>query len=666
MKDGINKLKSLLVSPNIFQIIIPEIQRDYVWTEENISKFILSIIEDSSSVDEIDESIIKSLKGKLKESILREIRERKPVSNIGFIYAYYDPELRDRYFLIDGQQRITTIYLLLLALSIKENKQEYFRKIYFSNNNPKIDYKVREKSHDFFINFISFVLNGGNASKAKQEYWFFSEYYNDMTISNLVKNYICIEDIIQHNPLTLEYIENSVELWYFDTYNSTQGEELYIYMNSRGESAQPYENIKALLMVNRSENDKNKWGTDWEHWQGFFWKHRKAEDKNADNGFNEFLKWVQIIEFNIIETNKNQNERGDYIRNLRITKNISTDYLSFEIIEKYFLALEKIKNSPEYLYFQDRWLYADTDATDYIKLLPILLYSGNNNQAEPGQLNRFARFFFNVSRLVEVRKNSPNNAANAILLTQEFLKKDYIDIIELISMNNLQEFNTILTNEEVFKLSLFKDPPDGYTREDIEKTIWKVEDSPLLLGSISFILYCLDFNVDEGSGEHLNFKRFINISNHFEALFTKPTDLLRRALLTFGNYSIYDGYSPTLELSRYCFGNNIEDWRKIINEDNRENASKNLLLFFEKEWKSFTQNDYEIKLNDLILDYSKNNTISGNWKYYFVVYKEVFEYCWQKRACLGEDGDIILLQGIKVTPGTHVDINDLIKKITVT
>jgi uncharacterized protein with ParB-like and HNH nuclease domain len=37
-------------------------------------------------------------------------------TKIGFIYAYHDPNYPGKFFLIDGQQRITTLYLLLIAL----------------------------------------------------------------------------------------------------------------------------------------------------------------------------------------------------------------------------------------------------------------------------------------------------------------------------------------------------------------------------------------------------------------------------------------------------------------------------------------------------------------------------------------------------------------------
>ena len=74
---------------------------------------------------------------------------------------------------------------------------------------------------------------------------------------------------------------------------SEQGEKLYLYMNSRGESLSAQERIKSVI-VGRSL-DKLKAGKMWEDWQNFFWRVKAKYDKNADRGFFEFLKWATII-----------------------------------------------------------------------------------------------------------------------------------------------------------------------------------------------------------------------------------------------------------------------------------------------------------------------------------------------------------------------------------
>ena len=80
-------------------------------------------------------------------------------------------------------------------------------------------------------------------------------------------------------------IENYIEFWFCDTNSSKQGEELYLSMNSRGESMQSNENLKALLL--KDSPNKNDYGKKWEDWQHFFWIN-KGSSINADKGFNLF------------------------------------------------------------------------------------------------------------------------------------------------------------------------------------------------------------------------------------------------------------------------------------------------------------------------------------------------------------------------------------------
>lgn len=67
-------------------------------------------------------------------------------------------------------------------------------------------------------------------------------------------------------------------------------------MNSRGESVSSNESIKANLLKGLSEQEKHDWGVKWEKWQDLFWKN-KVENLSADKGFEEFLKWIKIIEY---------------------------------------------------------------------------------------------------------------------------------------------------------------------------------------------------------------------------------------------------------------------------------------------------------------------------------------------------------------------------------
>src|SRR5690606_23129118 len=104
--------------------------------------------------------------------------------------------------------------------------------------------------------------------------------------------------------------------WHFKTEKTDQGEELYITMNSRGEQLADYENIKAKLF--EEVENQLEWSEKWEVWQDFFWKRR--DGGSADEGFNEFLRWVVIIQMvnsgETLESGDKENRRDNPIRYL--------------------------------------------------------------------------------------------------------------------------------------------------------------------------------------------------------------------------------------------------------------------------------------------------------------------------------------------------------------
>jgi len=82
---------------NKYTLFVPEIQRDYVWgAAENYKEVLLPFLQALNS----------NLKGNKSY-------------NIGFLYSYTHSKVEN--YVIDGQQRFTTIVLLLYVLSVREH-----------------------------------------------------------------------------------------------------------------------------------------------------------------------------------------------------------------------------------------------------------------------------------------------------------------------------------------------------------------------------------------------------------------------------------------------------------------------------------------------------------------------------------------------------------------
>ena len=144
-----------------------------------------------------------------------------------------------------------------------------------------LDYRVRDATSYFLGEVVEIVLHSPEM-KVEDQAWYLDSYSEDTSIRTMLDNLKSISAWLEESELSerqfFDYIENQTEFWYFDTNISAQGENLYIYLNARGEQVQSNENLKAeLLSKVGTDSEKNAWGKKWEHWQDIFWK--KTNDR---------------------------------------------------------------------------------------------------------------------------------------------------------------------------------------------------------------------------------------------------------------------------------------------------------------------------------------------------------------------------------------------------
>src|SRR5690554_2761342 len=188
MKAGKYTIQELFFNRYIEQIIIPEIQRDYVWQQEQIEGLLSSISDDFQHFKNAE---VPTIDADLDESFPEDFevfyRRRNHSSSIGFVYAYSDSQYEGHYFLIDGQQRITTIFLTLLVLASRGNKKDEFKKYYCNGERPKLNYRVRESASDFLNLLVPFYLDKDPSKvKVKDQAWCLESFSNDVTVSNML------------------------------------------------------------------------------------------------------------------------------------------------------------------------------------------------------------------------------------------------------------------------------------------------------------------------------------------------------------------------------------------------------------------------------------------------------------------------------------------------
>ena len=550
MKSGKYTLRELWADGDAEQFVVPELQRDYVWTTRQVEPLLKNLYESYTCFKNF--SLPELVNAQLDQVQIREFeriyRESNCSCNLGFIYAYYDADVQNRYFLIDGQQRMTTIYLLMAYLAYQDIKNRekfiprYFQSIDdnlksedFRNHKLKLDYCVREVAHEFLQHLIfdmllkpdqnylcNILFNDLNWDKSKIEKeknitntlrsipWYHLYYRDDATVRSFIANlhqcHYAIRNKFKVADLSewFSYLEDYVEFWYFDTNQSSQGEELYIYMNSRGEQLSYNENRRPDFLSSAANGEeKQNIGKTWDEIQNFFWK-KRGDNPSADAGFNFFLRLVELL--NIAEQETWETGGQKYATTVRVQAQL-----------KNFINGNNLDSVSEELgkYYSEKWndlltysqiLCSFADDDNVCDIFPVDSYlqgkipTGGQKpflvfaallivfQGQTFDNNKFKRchlFFDNLLRH-NIVGTEPTAVSRALFAIARYIGIHNQDLYSLI---NYDEDNNLLSGEEKSKLRYLSEL-DGNTADDRLQYLDDIlNDNTLLKGRIYLLLY---------------------------------------------------------------------------------------------------------------------------------------------------------------------------------
>lgn len=246
------------------KVEIPIIQRDYAQGR------------DGDGYDYLRKCFLISLKKALDGQTLK----------LDFVYGSIE---NDKLQPLDGQQRLTTLWLLHWYVALHAGKkEEAFPTL------AKFSYETRISSREFIQhlcnskNFINFNPNSEHKDVVhfiKNATWYFSEWDQDPTISAMLrmikgsdtkdKNGDDIIDGLEElfaNTKTSEFEiywkrlteTDSIIFYRQDLEDFGLSDDLYVKMNARGKQLTSFENFKADLIghlreMYRTENDKLSW-----------------------------------------------------------------------------------------------------------------------------------------------------------------------------------------------------------------------------------------------------------------------------------------------------------------------------------------------------------------------------------------------------------------------
>lgn len=313
-----------------YKIVIPMIQRDYVQGRKD------------KKVNEIRKNLIDNIKLALDGK-----------KELDFDFIYGSTKEKDNGIkelsLLDGQQRITTLFLLHLYFAKKENeKLDEDTKNIFHN----FSYQNRVTSREFCRSLVDeeFKItedkNISISETIKQKTWYYSEWNNDPTVKNMLNMLDYIHEIFYEYKVFDKLINEDIISFIFiplEKFNLT--DELYIKMNSRGKRLTNFEIFKSkIIEILKQQNEKElleefsrQIETDW---ADLFFQYRKKDDQTYDEIFMRYLYFITEM---IYATKINEKTQKDSQKDSPFEYSKEGLDLDLKLIEETYKSVDNIK-----------------------------------------------------------------------------------------------------------------------------------------------------------------------------------------------------------------------------------------------------------------------------------------------------------------------------------
>lgn len=629
LESGNNYTISQLFCGDNDKIIIPDLQRDYCWGNP-------------------DNNLVKGF----VEGLL-EMDYKQPIT-MGLIYGYYDEFTVNHLQLCDGQQRLTTIFLILGVLNRNLGFTKYNHLLMSSfelendDKEPYLQYAIRESSLYFLSDLtVNYFLTKGidSVAKIKSQPWFLNEFSVDPTVSSILNAIRTIEEcLVGKNEAELktlgDFIESKLEFLFYDMGNRENGEETFVIINTTGEPLSATQNLKPLIIDWNQEKYPDV-AKSWEEMETWFWQNRNRQETEyphtADEGMNCFLNVVRLLHCETEEESYNtigSEEKFPY-KNIPFGEiydafNVYCRLYSMDFSERFDKEIRY--PSRQHFYEQNR-LYP---------ILPTMRYCIRFNDAEDENVKRIYHIFSNMARY----RNSYRSDNEGYLYSPIHRA---IEMIDKMGTKDIVSLTSILANiengEETKKIEfaeLYKNSPAE--RKKVELLMANAENHYVFNGRIRVMV---EWSKENKEAFYKYYQKFVKYWGD-----NKDGDLnqLRRALLTRGmkNYPLRkDGLS--------IFGNDGPSWLDIIKNNpdeirdflDSDQPLQQMIDQYEQsnDWAEFVHRDYLLDYCDnmrwdeaqgwmLIKKSNRQRYVSVNNHHLFkYLEKEFRNDSWPKRLC---------------------------------
>lgn len=529
-------LAQIFVNNTNGKVVIPDLQRDYCWGGKGtlVTDFV-------NNIKKRFEECQKNNRGWRNECLTSPTMNTAYGLMMGLLYGYYE-ENRPNLQLCDGQQRLTTLYLLIGIIN-RTCGDDSFRRILISDyeleeddKEPNLLYDIRDSSLYFLSDLVChcFIQEGGESIHGalsvdiRKQKWWVKAYETDPTIQSMLAAMDEMQKLLQGmDESSLKdfgyYVCHMLYFVYLDMGDRKNGEKTFVIINTTGEPLTATENLKPLVVTygGSSEAEWEQHSRQWEEMDNWFWLHRdKNQEDTSDAGMKEFLRWVVAL------YPKKDVKKEEYYQWFTVNDYVFPyQNIGIKEIKKVFDVLRKLNDDDGFISECNLDLLAAPqgkmyDLKEYFVLLPTLKYviefSDKATIVDKESIIRIYRFFKNLSRYTEI--STENNNILLALRTIDLIKeKDGKDICNLLNLESQVNTTYILTEEEKTRLTIIREKAADETwRKEVENAFEEISTHQVLSGRIRCLIACsLD---DIHSFDFQSFKANVQ---RFETLFPR-------------------------------------------------------------------------------------------------------------------------------------------------
>jgi len=704
-KDNIAKKGEQLTFYKLFadkqwKVEIPIIQRDYA--------------QGRKSAREVRETFI--------DTLYQHLIDNDNI-DLDFIYGSLEGKNNELFIPLDGQQRLTTLFLLHWYLANKEDKQEQLREFLVTDEGKSnFTYETRASAREFCDELVNFSIDfynlkildeGKHNSLSKiieDQNWFFLSWRNDPTIQAML---IMLDDIHNKFNENKNYFDKLIDkknpvitFQFLELEKFGLTDDLYIKMNARGKQLTAFENFKAKFeqLIKEMEVGKtyqlkigNKSRTVSAHkyfshkidrdWTDMFWNYKNtiSNDNTFDDEIMNFIRLV-ITNHYAINTSHNTKKRTENLQ-LLFDNDMGDNHLSYlqykelgcldedlvtDLIAIFDLLANRDKKIKKYLkdtfYYDEEEVFisAIINNTGYrgkIRFYAVYKHIIYNETGEG--LSDWMRVVYNLTE--NHIYDQPDDFISSIRFINQLIKhsrriNDYLAGIKRLR----KSIHQAQLSEERIKARLIQ------KSDDWKKMIFSIERHPYFTGQIGFILnyagiedyFKQNFQLNWSNTENANYlSSFNNYSIKAKTIFYENN---------FKNLNNYVWERTLLTKGDYILkeGSNMSfctydkdrdiSWKRLLLDGGRRKDYPGHVYRRNLVKEVFDDNDFNINnLQESLENIIKKHQVN-NWYKPFIDNPNLFNHLGTKKYIRKEsESKIYLLEGERMS-GKHSELYSLI------